>query len=239
MRASQAHSIGRQLASLVADDRIDEAGSLLAPLLGERIPFPALGRIGDMLGRQSLPIVDPFLDWIAKGRSEGGWVIIGAVLGQHLTADLEGSLARCRQYVVRGGTWYVADILGDRVPGPALLTHFDSALQLLDPWRTDEDRWVRRCVGVAIHFWAKRSKGAPENGYQAETLLAFLDPMFSEWEMDAVKGVGWGLKTLGKHYPETVAEWLRRQIGRRHRAVIVRKAMTYLPEHLRRTIMGQ
>ena len=34
--------------------------------------------------------------------------------------------------------------------------------------------------------------------------------MFEEWEMDAVKGVGWGLKTLGKHYPDLVADWLVR-----------------------------
>lgn len=29
--------------------------------------------------------------------------------------------------------------------------------------------------------------------------------------MDAVKGMGWGLKTLGRHYPDLVADWLGQQ----------------------------
>jgi hypothetical protein len=71
---------------------------------------------------------------------------------------------------------------------------------------------------------------------QAERLLAFLEPMFEEWEMDAVKGVGWGLKTLGRHYPDLVTEWLVEQVvlrQRRHRALMLRKATTYLPDEQR------
>ena len=104
-------------------------------------------------------------------------------------------------------------------------------MEQLRPWRTDANRWVRRTVGVAVHFWAKRSRGTPELTPQAETLLEFLTPLFGEWEMDAVKGVGWGLKTLGRHYPDLVASWLERQLqqGHRHRALMLRKARTFLP----------
>jgi hypothetical protein len=71
-------------------------------------------------------------------------------------------------------------------------------------------------------------------------LLAFLAPMFDEWEMAAVKGVGWGLKTLGRHYPDLVADWLADEIvpgGRRHRALMLRKALTYLSEAQRQRIL--
>lgn len=57
--------------------------------------------------------------------------------------------------------------------------------------------------------------------------------MFEEWEMDAVKGVGWGLKTLGRHYPDLVADWLAQQVVHRrrcHRALMLRKATTYLSD---------
>jgi hypothetical protein len=60
--------------------------------------------------------------------------------------------------------------------------------------------------------------------------------MFGEWEMDAIKGVGWGLKTLGRHYPDQVADWLVEQVvhqGRRHRALMLRKALTFLSEEKR------
>jgi hypothetical protein len=153
-------------------------------------------------------------------------VIIGSALRAQLEQDQAGAFARCRDYIVAADVWYGADILGERVPGPALVADFDLALTLLSPWRGDANRWVRRAVGVSAHSWAKRTRGAEPA--QAESLLAFLEPMYEEWEMDAVKGVGWGLKTVGRYYPLLLAEWLARQAGRRHRALMQRKALTYL-----------
>jgi hypothetical protein len=65
--------------------------------------------------------------------------------------------------------------------------------------------------------------------------------MFEEWELDAAKAVGWGLKTLGRHYPDLVADWLVEQVvrrKRRHRAVVLRKATTYLSEEHRAPLTG-
>lgn len=92
-----------------------------------------------------------------------------------------------------------------------------------------------------MHYWVKRAHGREELRDQAETLLALLDPMFEEWEMDAAKGVGWGLKTLGRHFPELLTAWLEDQValrGRRHRAVMLRKAVTYLSEEQRTRVTG-
>jgi hypothetical protein len=69
-------------------------------------------------------------------------------------------------------------------------------------------------------------------------LLTFLEPMYEEWEMDVVNGVGWGLKTVGRYYPLLLAEWLARRAGRRHRAVMLRKALTHLPAELRDRILN-
>jgi hypothetical protein len=81
---------------------------------------------------------------------------------------------------------------------------------------------------VAAHFWAKRSRGAVELSSQARQLFSLLEPMFEELDMDAIKGVGWGLKTLGKYYPDLAADWLKKQVHRPHRALMERKARTYL-----------
>ena len=65
--------------------------------------------------------------------------------------------------------------------------------------------------------------------------------MFGEWDVDAVKGVGWGLKTLGKHYPDLVADWLADQVvqrRRRHRTLMLRKALTYLSDEQRARATG-
>ena len=155
--------------------------------------------------------------------------------------DSVDAFARCRGFVIAADVWYATDILGERVPGPALVADFQPALDLLARWREDGNRWVRRAVGVSVHFWAKRARGAAERAPQAAALLALLEPMFGEWDMDAAKGVGWGLKTLGRHYPDRVADWLAQQVvpdQRRHRALMLRKALTYLSDEQRARATG-
>jgi hypothetical protein len=158
-----------------------------------------------------------------------------------LDRDLAGALARCRDFVVAADVWHGADTLGEGVAGEALVVHFAPTLDLLAPWRTDPNPWVRRAIGTGAHFWAKRSRGVAELVPQAERLLAFLEPMFEEWDMSAVKGVGWGLKTLGRYYPDLVADWLATRVvpgQRRHRALMLRKALTYLSDAQRARATG-
>jgi hypothetical protein len=185
-----------------------------------------------------LPEVNAFLRGIASSGTMGGWVVIASALGRQLDRDLAGALVRCREFVRGADVWYAADILGERVPGPALVAGFEPALVLLCPWRTDPNRWVRRTAGVAVHFWAKCSRGRPQFRPQAEALLAFLEPLFEERDPDAVKGVGWGLRTLGRYYPDPVAGWLEEQLrgGRCPRALMLRKARTYLPSATSRSV---
>jgi hypothetical protein len=236
MKAREADRLGAEVAACVEDGRPEDAYALLVPVLAERTPFRLLDRIGRAVGAGPLPETNSFLDRISGQRTEGGWVVIGSALGQQLDRDLEGTLARCRDFVIAGQVWYATDILGERVPGPALVADLEPTLELIAPWREDEDRWVRRSVGAAVHFWAKHSRGAPELSGQAGALLDFLEPMLEEWELDAAKSVGWGLKTVGRYYPDLVAGWLEEQVvgrKRRHRAVVLRKAVTYLSEEQR------
>lgn len=242
MKARDADLLGAEVAALVQSGQLEGAYALLAPILAERTPFRLLDRIGRRIGACPLPETIPFLQPIADRRTEGGWVIIGSALGQQLDRDLDGALARCRTFVIAAQVWYATDILSERVPGPALVAGLEPTLDLLAPWREDQDRWVRRAVGVAVHFWAKRSQGAPDLCAQAGVLLAFLEPMFEEREMDVVKGVGWGLKTLGRYYPDLVAGWLVEQVvqrRRRHRALMLRKATTYLSDEQRARVTAR
>jgi 3-methyladenine DNA glycosylase AlkD len=236
MKAQAARDLGQRISAHVQAGRMSAAHALLAPVLAERTPFLMLGYIGEAVGAGPLKAVNRFLDRVATARTEGGWVVIGSALGQQLERDLTGALSRCHSFIIAGDVWYATDILGERVPGPALVAHLRPTLDLLAPWRQDANRWVRRTVGVAVHFWAKRSRGAPECAPQAKELLALLEPMFEEKDMDAVKGIGWGLKTLGKYYPDLLTDWLTHQVvhlQRRPRALMLRKALTYLPARQR------
>jgi 3-methyladenine DNA glycosylase AlkD len=233
MNANEARHLGKHIATLVNAGELKSAYALLAPVLAERTPFAKLDLIGGAVGAGSLEPVNAFLEHIGAQRTEGGWVVIGAALGQQLERDLPGAFERCRHHILAADVWYGADILAERVPGPSLVSNFAPALELLAPWRQDQNAWVRRTTGVAVHFWAKRSRGAPELAPQAEALLGLLEPLFDERDMSTVKGVGWGLKTLGRHYPDLLATWLAEEIlpaGRQHRALMLRKALTYLSE---------
>ena len=161
MKTQEARELGERIAALVRARQPLKAYALLAPILSQRTPFPLLERIGEAVGVGSKS-VNVFLEHIAAAKTEGGWVVIGKTLGEQLGRDREGAFARCRSYIIAADVWYATDILGECVPGPALVTDFQSALTLLAPWREDANRWVRRTVGVAVHFWAKRSHGAPE-----------------------------------------------------------------------------
>jgi 3-methyladenine DNA glycosylase AlkD len=240
MKTQEARELGEHIAALVQARQPLKAYALLAPILAQRTPFPLLERIGEAVGAGSRKSVNVFLEHIASAKTMGGWVVIGKALGEQLDRDRDGAFARCRSYIIAADVWYATDILSERVPGPALVTDFQSALTLLTPWREDANRWVRRAVGVAVHFWAKRSHGAPEHISQAKMLLDLLEPMFEERGTDAIKGVGWGLKTLGKHYPDLVADWLVQQVHRqrRPRALMLRKALTYLSEERRARATG-
>jgi hypothetical protein len=230
MKAAETRQLANRIAGLAAVGQTEAAHALLAPILAERTPFRDLDRIGAAVGAGPLPAVNLFLERTAAEGTMGGWVVIAGALGRQLDRDLAGAFDRCRQYVIAANAWYATDILGERVPGPALVSHFEPALSFLSPWREDPDRWVRRTLGVAVHFWAKRARGRSELRQQAGALLEFLDPLFEERDTDAIKGVGWGLKTLGRHYPDLVEPWLDRQLGlgRQPRALMLRKARTYL-----------
>jgi hypothetical protein len=239
VKTQEAKNLGERIAALVEDGRVIEAYDLLSPILTERTPFAMLRRIGGPLGAGPQKGIDAFLDLVATDRTEGGWVVIQSVLAQTLDRDLPGAFARCRDFIVTADVWYAADTLGEGVVGQALVRHLQPALKLLDPWREDDNPWVRRAVGTGVHFWAKRSRGAAELVPQAEVLLAFLEPMWSEWDVIAVKGVGWGLKTMGRSYPNLMADWLPGQVGRRHRALMLRKAMAGLSGEQRARVLEE
>jgi len=241
MQTRDAVELGQRIGALVAQGQITKAHALVATVLAQRTPFRLLGCIGEPVGAGPLQEVNRFLERIARGRAEGGWVVIGSALGQQFGRDPAGSFARCRDFVVAADVWYATDILGERLPGPALLAEFQSALDLLSPWRDDANAWVRRTVGIAVHFWAKRSRNPEYHAAQARMLLGLLEPLFEERDVDALKGIGWGLKTLGRYYPDLVTDWLEQQVvelRRRPRALMLRKALTYLPPDHRTRIVS-
>ncbi len=237
MKTKTARELGEKLKHLIQAG--ESAGALgeLRPVLNQKIPFRIIGHIGEAVGDCALPRLFPYLDLIAETHTQGGWVIIGHALHQSYAKNPKMVLERCADYIVQGDVWYATDILGERVPGPALVADFSRALAHIEGWRGSPNPWVRRAVGVAVHLWAKRARGEAAFEPQAVEILTMLAPMFEEREIEAVKGIGWGLKPIGRMYPNLLTEWLIAQAGRPHRAIMLRKAVTYLADEQKEHVL--
>ncbi|MDK2981621.1 MAG: hypothetical protein PWQ55_1968 [Chloroflexota bacterium] len=240
--ASQARAYGAQVSQTLDSTGVPAALDLLNAILCERTPFRLLDLVGAALHTAGREAADALLAAVAEQRSEGGWVVIASALRERLPGELAGGLEASRGYIARAAVWYGCDILGERVPGPALVAQFQPALEILSAWRGDPDPWVRRALGVAGHFWAKRSRGLPGSAQQAQALLDFFGPMLEERNVDTAKGVGWALKTCGRYFPEVAQPWLEKQLldsGRRPLAIVKRKALLYLPADFKRKFQRQ
>lgn len=231
--ASQSSDFGKRLVFEIASRQPRHAYILLAPILSEHTPFRFLDLIGDCLAESPINKLDPFLAEIAAHVTIGGWTVIASALRTRISVDLAGSLERTYRFIIQADTWYACDCFGERVLGQAVVDQFEAALSLLSRWLTDENRWVRRSVGVAGHLWAKRAKGAEKYRTQAADLLDFYIPMLEERQIDAAKGVGWAFKTLGRYYPQVLINFLNEHSNARLTAVIRRKALKFLTEAMK------
>lgn len=240
MKSAQIDDLSQRIVACLKADHLEQASDILLPLLHDRTPFRTLDRIGARIGTEPLPVLDPLLDDLAQSRLEGAWVVIGSSLAIQIPSTLTHVVRRCRHFIVLADAWYAATILGERVPGKALVTHFSEGLEQIKPWRHDANRWVRRALGHAAHVWAKRTRELSTTPEEAIILLEFFEPLLVEQDTDALKGIGWGLKTMGKTYPAQVADWLQKIVieqKRPCRPYLLRKACTHLPEHVRLGLM--
>jgi 3-methyladenine DNA glycosylase AlkD len=236
--AKEARRLGGEIAEEINKENISSAYKIIFAYLNDRNPFRLLDLVGGALTNCPRSYLDPFLDMVAEAGSQGGWVVIASALHSLSGANARDIFNKCKGYIIQADVWYACDIFGERVTGPALLSDFNQTLKLFSSWRCDSNPWVRRAVGVAVHFWAKRTRGEEPHHNNARILLDFISPLFEEKDMRAAKGVGWGLKTIGRYYPLIAYEWLTNAlvVEKRQPLVIVkRKALTYLPDEMKQT----
>jgi len=224
----------------------DVAGALarLRPMVAGRTPFTLLDLAGRVVaeaaainpaaftalldGLAATDEIGACPDTLPQMRCIGAWPLIGSALAAaYLPHALPRAFAETRRYILQADVWHATDALGERVLGPALRADFDAALSLLADWRAEASPWLRRAVGVAVHLYVKRERQRPE---QVARLLDLLAPLFAERDLAAIKGVGWGLKTIGQFYPDLLVPWLRQQLAsKKPRRLMVQKAVEYLP----------
>ena len=221
--------LAQKVVSLTASGKNAAALNVLKPSLDVKCPFTKLDMLGRKIGqagRDNAKLFETF-DTIIEYGAMGGYVIVGQALIEFLPRNFMYVMEKSREYIIKGNVWYVCDIIGERSLGYAVVDYFDKTLSWLEKFLNDECTWVKRSVGVAIHFFSKRVLNQPE---KTRMLLNIIEPHIEEKEINVVKGIGWGLKTIGRYHPDILMEFLENQLEleKNISRVMMRKALTYL-----------
>lgn len=226
----QIKALANKISNLILVDKNREVVKILKPLLDSKCSFPKLDLLGKKISRAGINKPYQFLktfDEIINYNAMGGFVIVSQALISFLEKDFEAVMQRSREYIIKGDEWYVCDIIGERSLGQALVDYFDKTCGWLKKFLQDENKWVKRSAGVAVHFFSKRVLDEPE---KIEKLLMLIEPHIEEKQRDVIKGIGWGLKTIGRHHPDILVQFLKKQIQAKKdiSKLMIRKALTYL-----------
>jgi 3-methyladenine DNA glycosylase AlkD len=204
----------------------------LIPTLEKRTSFNMLDIIGEEIGKRVLTNKSKYLeffDLLSGKKLMGGYVVIAKALTVLLQDDCRECFEKVKRYMIEGDEWYVCDIFGERVLGSAIIDYYEKTRPLFQEFIYDDNHWVKRSVGVAAHLFAKKCRGNKRDDKKAAEIVELLTPQICERDIRILKGIGWGLKTLGRYYPELLVPYIKTQISsKRISAVIINKCVTYL-----------
>jgi 3-methyladenine DNA glycosylase AlkD len=222
--------MAQQVVDACVCEEFETALHVLKPILDGKCPFSRLDLLGKRIGQMGAEEPEKLFlacDKIIEYNAMGSYVIVGQALVWFLPSHLECVMRKSREYIIKGDMWYVCDIIGERSLGYAVVDRFDETLRWLERFLDDENRWVNRSAGVAIHFFSKRVRDQPE---KTQKLLHVLEPHITEKQIDVVKGIGWGLKTIGRYHPDLLVTFLTSHSKNKDRIskLLIRKAVKYL-----------
>jgi 3-methyladenine DNA glycosylase AlkD len=233
-----ADAVASKAEALIREGELEKACGILDPLAFGRTKFPILDRVGMRLGQTGLgnaAFLEALDRMISRG-SVGYYVILGSALAQRLGSDMGTCLEKTAEYIVIGENWAKCDSIAERVWGEALVCNFPRAYKYLARMRDHDNRWIRRAIGVAVHYFTKRR---PTATAELRMLLVLLAPGLGEREYDAIKGIGWGLKTIGKYQPKLLTKFLENHVKRAHPTkLMLKKVTTYLPARTKQRLIG-
>ena len=173
-------------------------------LLNSKIKFPLLEYCAEEIYDQT-PKDQHFkiCDEISALKTIGGDVIIGILLRNHLSQNTGIIFEKAANYIAHSGTWQATDIIGERVFGPALLLHFESALNNLKTLSSHPNNWVVRSIGPGCH-------NAVKNGLSADKVKALFELLISlsgAKDYHIKTGIGWAAKTVAKFHPDIIIKY--------------------------------
>lgn len=179
------------------------------------------------------------LDDVARTEVPSAWPFIGsAIYTAFAHTMLPSAMQHARRHIARAAAPAATDAISERVPGQLLVNYFEEGLSQLYDWVSDPSPWVRRALGVAVHFYVENH---PKEQSQIARLLQLLGLAYQESDPYALEGIAQGFQTVGKHQPNMLIYWLyeQREVNKQPHPVILRQATTYLPETVKAELLPE
>ncbi len=169
------------------------------------IPVPVLKDIGVQIGKAARKRVDDYTPlarqlWDAYGR-EGRVVAVYVLGAMELTAPesmIPLIIELCRTCI----TWEDADQLAMNALEPIVRKQPDRWLTAIEPWLTDENKWVRRAVITVIARLPMKHKD-----YTARC-VALTERLLNDADMDVKKAVSFAIRIGARGDPAPVRDFL-------------------------------
>lgn len=201
-------------------DCVDKVNALI---LSQKVKFPLLEYCAEQCHNQLQKEEHiPFCDMVQALKTEGGNVILGLMLQKRLESDFTQSIEKATAYIENADTWYVCDIIGERVFGYSLLHHPEVTIPEIERLSHHRTNWVIRSLGAGVHYAIK--KGLDEEN--VKIVFKILLSMANTKDKEIRQGIGWAAKTTAKFHPviiqqykneientKQVANWFRTKIS--------------------------
>jgi 3-methyladenine DNA glycosylase AlkD len=237
--SQRAAELALECSAYLSGDNLDAFWSCLQPVVEAKFSNESLSLFGEILGEEAAKDPDRYFrafDEMIAMKSHGCYLIVAKALSKMLETHFEPCWHRARDYIAQGESFEASDYVGQGVLGEALIRYFDQTVGVLEELSRDESRWVRRAVGAAVQFFSEEVRDADRN----RRLLELTLPLMGSDDEVVLKGVGWGLKTIGRYHPDLLEKFLKTHIGRRGISLaVVKKAVAYLDPSVGQDLMRQ
>jgi 3-methyladenine DNA glycosylase AlkD len=175
------------------------------------VPVPALGEIGQEIGKAARKRVEDFLPlarllWAQYGRE--GRLVASTFLGPMELAAPQRVAPVIEELARSCLTWEECDQLAMRALEPVVRKDPERYLATVVPWVGDPNKWVRR-AGITVI--ARLPMKYPE---RTETCLRMVESALDDEELEVRRAVSFAIRMGARGEPEAVATFIERQAHR-------------------------
>ncbi len=213
---AESREIAEQLLNHFRQNEMDEFWRLLDErVLHQRVMEKYLKALADAFQNDSLKDPDTWLlicDTIVERKTDSAYNLSSLIMNGILPQRMKECFDRSRIYLSDTKRWFSSDIYGLHIVCEGLKHDFTKAVEYVRDFTNDSSVWVRRCVGIAVHHYARQVRDMPE---MISVLLDLLKDLIREKDVRVAKGIGWGLRSIGGSYPGQLVRFVKENFARK------------------------